>query len=95
MPLERMPDEEVRLSPEGRAMLLGDVTERAADGDCRVLVWRSEIATAVRAAVAQEREACARVADGFRYPEDDTGKLDGRGDEADAIAAAIRARGTP
>lgn len=48
-----------------------------------------------RQMVEVEREACAQVADTFRYPEKDVGCLDGRGDEAEAIAAAIRARGTP
>ncbi len=53
------------------------------------------IAAAIRAAVAAEREACAALADECTLPAHDVGKLDGHGDEAEAIAAAIRARGEP
>lgn len=48
---------------------------------------------AIREAVMVEREMCARVADGFCYPDNDIGRLDGRGDDAEDIAAAIRKRG--
>ena len=60
-----------------------------------VPVARQTITDAIRAAVAEEREACANVADGFCYPANDVGKIDGLGDEAESIAAAIRARDTP
>ncbi len=53
------------------------------------------VAAAIRAAVAAEREACAALCDEWVLPAHDVGRLDGHGDEAEAIAAAIRARGEP
>ena len=56
--------------------------------------WTSIVAAAIDNAVNQEREACAREAD---WPESDPDKFDGyhAPDVAEAIAIAIRARGTP
>ncbi len=47
----------------------------------------------VQHAVAAEREACYQIAAGFILPGHDVGRIDGRGDDAEAIAQAIRARG--
>jgi len=47
-----------------------------------------EIVKVIRAAVAEEREACARIADGLAY----IGMIEGHADDAKTIAAAIRAR---
>ncbi len=78
------------LSPEERALEIvpadcqpdfrsgGDIT------DGRRL--REEIAAAIRAAVDEEREECAKVADGYDGTDDDSFP-------AGAIAADIRARG--
>ena len=47
----------------------------------------------VIAAIHAEREACAKIADGFTLSTTDVGRLDGQGDDAETIAASIRARG--
>ena len=55
--------------------------------DDDTLCYRSELEAAVKAAVAAEREACAKVADLVAREIDDTNGT------ATYIAAAIRARG--
>ena len=55
--------------------------------------WLREVVVAtIRGAVLEEREACAKIADSFKYPPNDVGRLDGLGDDAEAIAEEIRAR---
>ena len=56
------------MTPEERVKKLGCVFETHVgpdDGDEQVEVWRSEIATAIAEAVAEERERCAKVAESF------------------------------
>lgn len=57
--------------------------------------WFKATATAIREAIAAEREACAKVAEGFIEPSDSkrfsTGRL-WRSSNASRIASAIRAR---
>lgn len=77
------------LTPEERAE---DIITWTMPGTYRARLVE-KIARHIREVEAAEREACARVADSFCLPENDVGRLDGRGDEAEAIAKAIRARG--
>jgi hypothetical protein len=53
--------------------------------DDDTLCYRSELEAAVKAAVAAEREACAKVCDAFESDTD--------ADAGAVLAAAIRARG--
>jgi hypothetical protein len=59
-----------------------------------MLLEMPQVHELIRAAVLEEREACAAIADRYSYPPNDVGRLDGRGEEAEAIAAEIRARST-
>ena len=54
--------------------------------------WSAIVAKAIDAAVAEEREACAKLAE---WPDDEPDKFDGyhAGDVAQDVAANIRARG--
>jgi hypothetical protein len=75
------------------------VFERNGD-DAHVQIWRSEIAAAVRAAVAEEREAIARMIEDYRTTDDDGNRLHDLGEwdgewfelDSEKIAAAIRSR---
>lgn len=79
------------MTPEERAAEISDLTEFAdnARQGARLNVL---IAAAIREAVAEEREACARVAEDLSAADPTDSRYHGAREASERIAAAIRAR---
>ena len=75
------------MTPDEWAATLGNMYETTGADD-HIKVWRGEIADAIRAAVAAEREACAAIVDRFAQDPHE-------GWFAKELAATIRRRGGP